>query len=121
MQACISSRTSNFSTWGNNIFDLVVTSIPNNVNICGILKPSESEILTDHNAIIFDLKTACIPLSRVTRTVLDYGRLVTDFHGLSARLQTVNLGQRISNDSNINDDWSDWKNAFLAAVNDFAH
>ena len=107
----------NFATRGNNIFDLVVTSIPNNVNVCGILKPSESEISTDHNAIMFDLKAACIPLSRVTRTVFDYGR--ADFDGLRARLQTLNLGQRISNDSDINNDWSDWKNAFLAAVNDF--
>ena len=29
-----------------------------------ILKPSESEISTDHNAIMFDLKTECISLSR---------------------------------------------------------
>ncbi len=110
-------QMNNFATRGNNILDLVVTSIPNNVNVCGILKPSESEISTDHNAIIFDLKAACIPLSRVTRTVFDYG--LADFDGLRGRLQTLNLGQRIFNDSDINNDWSDWKNAFLAAVNDF--
>ncbi len=98
-------------------FSLATPLIPNNVNVCGILKPSESEISTDHNAIIFELKAACIPLSKVTRTVFYYGR--ADFDGLQARIQTLNLGQRISNDSDINDDWSDWKNAFLAAVNDF--
>ena len=49
-------------------------STPNKVNVCEMLRPSESEISTDHNAIIFDLNKKCIPLSRVTRTVFDYGR-----------------------------------------------
>ena len=82
-----------------------------------MLRPSESGISTDHNAIIFDLKTECIPLSRVTRTVFDYGR--ADFEGLRERLQTLNLEQRISDDDDINNEWSNWKNTLLAAVNDF--
>ena len=50
-------QMNNYATWGDNILDLVITSIPNKVNVCEILKPSDSEISTDHNAIIFDLKT----------------------------------------------------------------
>ena len=110
-------QINNFPTRGDNILDLVITSTPNKVNVCEILRPSESEISTDHNAIIFDLKTECIPLSRVTRTVFDYGR--ADFDGLRERLQTLNLEQRISDDDDINNEWSNWKNTFLAAVNDF--
>ena len=65
-------------------------------NVCEILKPSESEISTDHNAIIFDLKTESIPLSRVTEPVFDYGR--ADFQGLHACLQTLNIEQKITDD-----------------------
>ena len=107
-------QMNNYVSRGDNILDLVITSIPNKVNVCEILKPSESEISTDHNAIIFDLKTESIPLSRVTKTVFDYSW--ADFEGLHARLK---IGQKITDDSNINNDWSEWKNAFLEAVNDF--
>ena len=110
-------QINNFPTRGDNILDLVITSIPNKVNVCEMLRPSESEMSTDHNAIIFDLKTECIPLSRATRTVFDYGR--ADFDGLCERLQTLNLDQKISDDDDINNEWSNWKNTFLAAVNDF--
>ena len=105
-------QINNFPTRGDNILDLVITSIPNKVNVCEMLRPSESEMSTDHNAIIFDLKTECIPLSRATRTVFDYGR--ADFDGLRERLD-----QRISDDDDINNEWSNWKSTFLAAVNDF--
>ena len=110
-------QINNLPTRGDNILDLVITSTPNKVNVCEMLRPSESEISTDHNAIIFDLKTECIPLSRVTRTVFDYGR--ADFDGLRERLETLNLEQRISDDDDINNEWSNWKNTFLAPVNDF--
>ena len=42
-------------TRGENILDLVITSVPEQVKICESLKPSDSGLLTDHNAIIFDL------------------------------------------------------------------
>ena len=44
-------QMNNYATRGNNILDLVITSIPNKVYVCEILKPSEAEISTDHNAI----------------------------------------------------------------------
>ena len=53
----------------------------------------------------------------MTRTVFDYGR--ADFDGLRARLQSLNLEQTVSDDGDINNDWSNWKNTFLEAVNDF--
>ena len=82
-------QMNNFVTRGNNILDLVITNIPNKVNVCEILKPSESEISTDHNAIIFDLKIECTPSFRVWRSVFDYGR--ADFDGLRARLQALKV------------------------------
>ena len=53
----------------------------------------------------------------MTRTVFDYGR--ADFDGLRALLQSLNLEQTVSDDGDINNDWSNWKNTFLEAVNDF--
>jgi len=82
-----------------------------------MLKPLESEISTYHNAIIFDLKAECIPLSKVTRTVFDYSR--ADFDGLRACRQSMNLEKTVSDDRDINNGWSNWKNTFLEAVNDF--
>jgi hypothetical protein len=86
----------------NNILDLVISSIPNKISISEILKPSDSEILTDHSAIIFELTTACNPLPRVKRSVFDYRR--ADFDGLRAHLQTLNLEALITDNGGINQD-----------------
>jgi hypothetical protein len=106
-----------FPTRGNNILDLVISSIPSKISISEILKPSDSEILTDHSAIIFELTTACNPLPRVKRSVFDYRR--ADFDRLRAHLQTLNLEALITDNGGINQDLSDWKNAFLVAVKQF--
>ena len=81
------------------------------------MKPSVSEILTDHNAIIFELMTVCNPPPRVKRSVFDYHP--ADFDSLRAYLQTINLEEKKSENDDINQDWSDWKDTFLEAVRKF--
>ena len=81
------------------------------------MKPSVSEILTDHNAIIFELMTVCNPLPKVKRSVFDYRR--ADFDGLRAYLRSINLEEKISDHSDINQDWSDWENVFSESVKMF--
>ena len=49
--------------------------------------------------------------------MFDYRR--ADFDGLRAHLQTLNLEALITDNGGINQDWSDWKNAFLVAVKQF--
>ena len=61
-----------FPTSENNILDLVITSIPDKIIINELLKPSDSKILTDHSAILFELTAACSPLQKVNRFVFDY-------------------------------------------------
>ena len=40
-------------TRGNNILDLVITSVPNRVNVTDILSPKDTGGFTDHSVIIF--------------------------------------------------------------------
>lgn len=71
-------------TRGENILDLVITSIPNRIKVSEVLKPSHTEISTDHSAVIFDLSLSCNPIPKIKRTVFDYRR--ADFDGLRSYL-----------------------------------
>ena len=104
-------------TRGESILDLVITSIPDRIKISEVLKPSHTEISTDHSAVIFDLSLSCNPIPKIKRTVFDYRR--ADFDGLRSYLDSLDLSELISEDGDINQDWRDWKNAFLAAVSEF--
>ena len=105
-------------TRGNNILDLVITSTPERIHISEVLKPNDSEILTDHSAIIFDISLMSNPVPKIKRTVFDYRR--ADFDSLRSHLHSsLNLTETISMDGDINQDWYDWKNSFLEAVSDF--
>jgi hypothetical protein len=72
-----------------NILDLVITSIPDRVNMCEFLKPSDSDISTDHNAIIFDLFLPSNPFPKIKSSVFDYRS--ADIDGLRRHLQSLNL------------------------------
>jgi hypothetical protein len=107
-------------TWptrGENILDLVITSIPDRTKVSDVLKPSHTEISTDHSAVIFELSLSCNPIQKIKRTVFDYRR--ADFDGLRSYLHSLNLMELISKDGDIAQNWRDWKNAFLAAVSAF--
>ena len=90
-------------TMGNNILDLVITSTPERIHISEVLKPTDSEILTDHSAIIFDISLMSNPVPKINRTVFDYRR--ADFDGLRSHLHSsLNLTETISMDGDINQD-----------------
>ncbi len=69
-----------FPTRENNILDLVLTNVPQKINITEILKPTDAGIFTDHSVVMFDLTTSFKPLPRVIRYIFDYSR--ADFDGL---------------------------------------
>ena len=104
-------------TRGENILDLVITSIPDRIKVSEVVKPSNTEISTDHSAIVFNLSLPCKSIPKIKRTVFDYRR--ADFDGLRSHLHSLNLTGLISDDGDINQDWCSWKNTFLAAVSDF--
>ena len=73
--------------------------------------------MTDHSPILFELTAACSPSQKVNRFVFDYQR--ANFECLRAHLQSHNLGAKISDNGDVNYDWMNWKNAFLAEVAEF--
>ena len=101
----------------NNVIDLLITSIPDKINIIEVLKPTDAGIFTDHSFIMFDLIIACKPLPKVKRSVFNYRQ--ADFDGLRAHLQSLNLKEKVSEHGDINKDWSDWKELFLSTVKQF--
>ncbi len=58
-----------FPTRENNIFDLVLTNIPEKIDITEILKPTDAGIFTDRSVLMFDLTTSCKLLPRVIRYI----------------------------------------------------
>ena len=61
--------------------------------------------------------TVCNTLPKVKRSVFDYRR--ANFDGLRAYLRSINLEEKISDHSDINQDWSDWENVFSESVKMF--
>ncbi|CAB4036384.1 Hypothetical predicted protein, partial [Paramuricea clavata] len=103
-------------TRGNNTLDLVLTNcnIPNKVKICEILPPTQAELFTDHNIIVFEFSMCHNQLPKIRRTVYNYCQ--GDFAGLRTSLECLNLDSLITTNDNINNDWQQWKKAFLEAV-----
>ena len=79
-------QLNNTATGENNILDLVITNIPELVNISKVLSPAEAEIFTDHSVINFDLLVHPKHLPRINRTVYDYRR--GDFTALRSALDS---------------------------------
>ena len=104
-------------TKGENILDLVITSIPDRIKVSEVVKPSDTEISTNHSAIVFNLSLSCNSIPKIKRTVFDYRR--ADFDGLWSHIHSLNLTELILDDGDINQDWCSWKNTFLVAVSDF--
>jgi hypothetical protein len=78
------------------------------------LSPTQSELFTDHNIIVFELSMCHNQLPKICRTVYNYRQ--GDLAGLRTSLEYLNLDSPITTDHNINHDWQPWKKAFLEAV-----
>jgi hypothetical protein len=107
-------QLNNTATRGDNILDLVITNIPDLVKVCDVWSPAEAEIFTDHNVINFELLFHPKRAPKIQRTVYDYRR--GDFTALRSALESLNLSATISADSDINDDWRNWRNTFVDTV-----
>ena len=101
-------------TCGNNILDLVITRVPNRVNVTNTdCFQKIRGFLTDHGVIIFQFHTLIKASTKTLRFFCDYAK--GDFEGL---LSAINLSSIIANDD-INTDWYQWKDTCLAAVSDY--
>jgi hypothetical protein len=110
-------QINNTPTRGNNVLDLVITSVPNHVRLTEILSPEQSSVYTDHSAISFDFTAFIKAPQKSVRTVYDYAK--GDLDGLRAALQATDLSSLISDSDNIDNDWQHWKNTFLTIVSTF--
>ena len=102
-------------TRGDNILDLVITSMPNRVNVTDILSPKDTGVFTDHSVIIFQFNAFIKAPPKPLRFVYDYVK--GNFEGHRTALSAINLSSIIANDD-INTDWHQWKDTFLVAVSD---
>ena len=101
-------------TRGDHILDLVISSVPENVQNMSVLSPSQSELITDHSAITFDIATPFKARPKIKRTVFDYNR--GNFNELRATLETVDLSGAVESAVDINHGWLKWKELFLSCV-----
>ena len=63
--------TLNKNPRGNNILDLVITTVPNRVNVTDILSPKDTEVFTDHSVIIFQFNAVIKSPPKTLRFVYD--------------------------------------------------
>ena len=110
------SQLNNKPTRRNNVLDLVLTNVPNLVNIHEVLSPTEAEAFTDHNIILFDVLISPKSPVNMNRTVFDYQR--GNFDALRSSLESENLSNLISVEGDIDHDWLIWKSTFLTIVAD---
>ena len=105
-------------TRGNNILDLMITSVPDQVSVTEVVKAIDADIATDHGIVSFEFQMALKAPPKMNRFVYDYNK--GDFKGLRSSLRAANLSNLISADAaDINNDWCWWKDVVLAAMADF--
>ena len=111
------TQLNNTSTRGNNVLDLVLTSVPDHVLVTDVLSPDQAAIFTDHCVISFEFRAFIKAPTKTHRRAYDCAK--GDFEGLYTDLCEINLSESISDDDeDINADWQRWKDTFLAAVSD---
>ena len=105
-------------TRGNNVLDLVISSVPDQVSVTEVMEPNEAEMFTDHCIVSFELASAVKAPPKLQRFVYDYAR--GDFDELCSSFEAVNLSNTISTGNfDIDRDWYSWKDTFLAGVADY--
>ena len=107
------TQVNNFPTRGDNILDLLITSVPEHVTITQIETPENAAVFTDHSVVFYELNAFVTIQAKTRRYVYDYGK--GDFEGLRSALSAKNLCSNLDHDD-INDDWQSWKNTFLQTV-----
>ena len=111
------SQVNHQPTRANIILDLVITSVPEKVQVDAILLPQESRVITDHNCLIFHVKATVIAPVKLNRYVYDYQK--GDFEGLRSNLQNIDFSNIVESNTDVNGAWLEWKERYIAAVRNF--
>ena len=107
------TQANHFPTRGNNILDLVITSVPEHITITNVESPENAVFFTDHCLIFYEFNSFIKVRTKSHRYTYDYGK--GDFDGLRSALSAKNLCLNLDH-ANINDDWKSWKDIFLDTV-----
>ena len=102
---------------GNNILDLVITNVPDNVNLTQILSPQDTPVFSDHYTISFDFSAFVRKPRKSVTTIYDYSE--GNIKGLCSALREKDLSTSISEFGDINTNWKCWKNSFLSTVSEY--
>ena len=111
------TQLNNLSTRGNNILDLVISSVANQVGNITTLDPTRSRLFTDHAPIIFHLKTSINATTKLTRAVLDYRRGNLDV--LRTAYDAIDFTSSVQSNNDISTSWQNWKDTVLNVVKDY--
>ena len=68
------TQVNQIPTRGDHILDVVINSVPENVQNMSVFSPSQCGLVTDHSVIMFDIATPFKPRPKIKRTVFDYNR-----------------------------------------------
>lgn len=77
----------------------------------------ESGLFTDHDTIVFNLKTSIKAATKLNRTVLDYRRGNMD--GLRSALEMTDFSNIIESGDDVSKCWKQWKDTFLGVVKSY--
>ncbi|XP_048586215.1 uncharacterized protein LOC116614508 [Nematostella vectensis] len=110
------SQMNHFPTRGDKILDLVITNASDQVCVNEVLSPNEAGVFSDHGVVCFEFSAFVKAPSKFHRSVYNYTK--ADFDGLRASLSALELTMSSNENSDIDTDWQNWKDLFLAAVAD---
>lgn len=110
------TQLNNKATRGNNVLDLILTTVPDQISITEILSPDTAAVFTDHSIINYEFHAFIKSQTKSHRSVYNYRN--GDFKGLRKALLEANLSSTIDHDD-INTDWLAWKETFLVTVSKY--
>jgi hypothetical protein len=111
------TQINSIPTRDNNILDLIITNVPEHVNITDVESPDNTVIFPDHCVLHYKFNAFVeIPKTKSQRFIYNYKK--GNFEGLRSSLSTIDFILCIEQD-NINDDWTSWRNTFLGAISKY--
>ena len=111
------TQINSIPTRDNNILDLIITNVPEHVNITDVESPDNTVIFPDHCVLHYKFNAFVeIPKTKSQRFIYNYKK--GNFEGLRSSLSTIDFILCIEHD-NINDDWTSWRNTFLGAISKY--
>ena len=87
----------------NTVLDLIITNIPDNINIIEVIDPNNFTMFSDHKCVLFDYQdSVTVSHSKDRCNRADFQAMKKTFSGIEFEYADPNSA------SDINDDWNLW-------------